>query len=87
MHYVYIIKSIKFPEELYIGYTLDVQSRLVKHNQRGSVYTKDYVPWALMFYCAFPDKHLALEFEKYLKSHSGRAFMQKRFLGQVSLQI
>jgi hypothetical protein len=31
----------------------------------------------LVFYCAFADKYRALEFEKYLKSGSGRAFMQK----------
>lgn len=83
MHYVYIIKSVKFPEELYVGYTLDVQSRLDKHNQRGSVYTKDFTPWQLMFSCSFPDKSKALEFEKYLKSHSGRAFAQKRLLGAI----
>jgi len=27
---------------------------------------------------AFPDKYKALAFEKYLKSHSGRAFTKKR---------
>lgn len=27
---------------------------------------------------SFPDKYKALEFEKYLKSHSGRAFAKKR---------
>jgi putative endonuclease len=31
-----------------------------------------------MWYCAFPDKYKALEFEKYLKSGSGRAFAKKR---------
>ena len=29
-------------------------------------------------YCAFPDKYKALAFEKYLKSHSSRAFANKR---------
>jgi len=32
----------------------------------------------LVWYCAFGDKFKALEFEKYLKSHSGRAFGKKR---------
>ena len=32
----------------------------------------------MIWYCAFPDKHRALAFEKYLKSHSGRAFAKKR---------
>jgi putative endonuclease len=34
--------------------------------------------WQLTWYCAFPDKYKALAFEKYLKSHSGRAFANKR---------
>lgn len=77
-YYVYILKSINFPDKIYIGYTLDVSSRLQKHNEGGSVYTKDYRPWEMAWYCTFPDKSKALAFEKYLKSHSGRAFAQKR---------
>jgi predicted GIY-YIG superfamily endonuclease len=34
-------------------------------------------PWELTWYCAIPDKYRALEFEKYLKSHFGRAFAKK----------
>ena len=80
MYYVYILKSINFSGKSYVGYTLDVESRLGKHNEGGSVYTKDYRPWELVFHCTFIDKSKALEFEKYLKSHSGRAFLQKRLL-------
>jgi putative endonuclease len=42
--------------------------------------TKPFLPVELIFYCAFKDKYKAFEFEKYLKSGSGRAFMNKRFL-------
>jgi len=80
MHYVYIIQSINFPEQLYIGYTLNLESRLEKHNEGGSTYTKGYKPWRLTFHCMFNDKLKALEFEKYLKSHSGKAFMKKRLI-------
>ena len=31
-------------------------------------------------YLAFDDQNKAIEFEKYLKSHSGRAFRDKRLL-------
>jgi predicted GIY-YIG superfamily endonuclease len=48
------------------------------HNEGGSVYTKEYKPWKLFWYCVFETKDKALEFEKYLKSHSGRAFAKKR---------
>ena len=41
-------------------------------------HTAKFKPWELVWYCAFPHKYKALEFEKYLKSHSGRAFAKKR---------
>lgn len=78
MHYVYIIKSIDHADKYYAGYTLDVQARLKTHNEGSSVYTKDYKPWKLVWHCSFEDKSRAMEFEKYLKSHSGRAFAHKR---------
>jgi len=56
MWYVYIIRSVEFPDQEYTGATEDLKRR----------------------YCAFPDKYKALAFEKYLKSHSGRAFAKKR---------
>jgi len=78
MYYVYIIKSVNFPKKIYIGYTLDIESRVKKHNEGGSEYTKDYYPWNLIYFSAFIDQSTALNFEKYLKSHSGRAFALKR---------
>jgi len=44
----------------------------------ASLRTAKFKPRKLVWYCAFPDKYKALEFEKYLKSHSGRAFAKKR---------
>lgn len=79
MYYVYILKSINFPDKIYIGYTTDLTVRLETHNAGGSVYTKSWLPWEMVFYAAFSDQAKALEFEKYLKSHSGRAFASKRF--------
>lgn len=80
MHYVYIIQSINFPEILYTGYSTNLESRLSTHNSGGSEFTSDYKPWRCVWYCNFLDKYSALEFEKYLKSHSGRAFMKKRLI-------
>src|SRR6266481_7759641 len=78
MWYVYIIRSINFPEQEYIGATVDLKRRLPEHNAGKSAHTAKFKPCKLVWYCAFPDKHKALEFEKYLKSHSGRAFAKKR---------
>ncbi|HKS85871.1 MAG TPA: GIY-YIG nuclease family protein, partial [Pseudolabrys sp.] len=35
-------------------------------------------PWRLVAYFAFADSDRASEFERYLKSGSGRAFIKKR---------
>jgi putative endonuclease len=78
MWYVYIIRSINFPEQEYIGATADLKRRLPEHNAGKSTHTAKFKPWELVWYCAFPDKYKVLAFEKYLKSHSGRAFAKKR---------
>lgn len=80
MHYVYIIQSISHPEQKYIGYTTDLKARFQRHNAGKSPHTSKYKPWTLLFYSAFPDKIKALEFETYLKSHSGKAFATKRLV-------
>ncbi len=78
MWYVYIIRSANFPEQEYTGLTEDLKRRLSEHNAGKSSHTAKFKPWQLIWYCAFSDKHKALDFEKYLKSHSGRAFAKKR---------
>lgn len=85
MWYVYIIRSIHHPEQEYTGATADLKKRMTYHNNEKSTHTAKFVPWKLVWYCAFPDKYKALEFEKYLKSHSGRAFAKKRLAGTVRL--
>jgi predicted GIY-YIG superfamily endonuclease len=79
MFYVYIIQSINFPDRHYTGFTKDIDSRLTKHNHGEVPYTSKYKPWKLSVYTAFEDKVKAQTFEKYLKSHSGRAFASKHF--------
>jgi len=80
MFYVYILKSLARPDQIYIGATTDLKARLAKHNARGSRHTSKYAPWTLECYFAFPLKETAFAFEAYLKSHSGRAFARKRLL-------
>jgi putative endonuclease len=50
------------------------------HDVGKSTHTAKFMPWELVWYCAFTDKFRALEFEKYLKSHSGKAFANKRLI-------
>jgi putative endonuclease len=78
MYYVYLIKSIKFPQIMYVGYTTDLEQRLATHNSGGAIHTNKYKPWQLIMHLTFTDQIKAKEFEQYLKSQSGRAFAKKR---------
>jgi predicted GIY-YIG superfamily endonuclease len=78
MFYVYLLESLPHPAEVYVGLTDDLRKRLKTHNAGGSPHTAKFKPWRLMTYVAFRDKQRAVEFERYLKSHSGRAFAKKR---------
>lgn len=82
MWYVYIIRSVAQPDQEYTGATEDLRQRVADHNAGKSSHTAKYKPWTLLWYSAFPDKMTALAFEKYLKSHSGRAFAKKRLLAK-----
>ena len=76
--YVYILQSKKIPHRFYIGFTEDLESRLKSHNQGNNPHTSKYKPWRVKTAIAFTDRQRALDFEKYLKSPSGRAFAKKR---------
>jgi predicted GIY-YIG superfamily endonuclease len=80
MWYVYIIRSRSSPEQSYIGSTANLKQRIAEHNAGKSFHTSKFMPWELVWYSAFADKLRALEFERYLKSHSGKAFANKRLV-------
>jgi len=63
----------------YVGYTANMKRRLSEHNRGNSIHTNKYKPWSLRVYIAFDDERRAADFEAYLKTASGRAFMSKRF--------
>lgn len=79
MYYIYLITSINFPETFYVGYTTNLEQRLETHNSGGSIHTAKSKPWKLVMYLTFVEQEKAKDFEAYLKSQSGRAFLNKRF--------
>ncbi|MFH1644162.1 MAG: GIY-YIG nuclease family protein [bacterium] len=79
MHYVYIIQSINYPQKRYVGCSNNIKKRLTNHNSGTTSHTRKYKPWELIVCICFKNKDKAVEFEKYLKSGSGRAFSAKRF--------
>ncbi|MGE9745576.1 GIY-YIG nuclease family protein [Bdellovibrio bacteriovorus] len=76
--YVYSIKSINHPK-FYIGITADPKQRLADHNNGKSPHTSKYKPWKMAVCVWFADEQKAKDFEKYLKSGSGRAFSARHF--------
>ena len=79
MTYVYLLESVSFPEQRYVGHTDDLRARLKAHNAGQSPHTAKFRPWRLVTYIAFSDETKAVAFEQYLKTGSGRAFANKRF--------
>jgi putative endonuclease len=78
MYYIYLIRSINYPDQKYIGCTENLKKRLSEHNCGTTFHTAKYMPWELVSFTAFHGKDKATAFEKYLKSGSGREFAQRR---------
>jgi len=77
MHYVYLLQSQPQPNQRYVGLTSNLKVRLTKHNEGGVPHTAKFRPWTLCGYTAFSTREQAAEFERYLKSGSGRAFANR----------
>ena len=78
MYYVYILKCND--DRFYVGCTGNLKERVNRHNDNKVPATSNRLPVELKFYCCFVNKYLAFDFEKYLKSGSGRAFTKKHLI-------
>jgi len=76
--YVYILKCVD--NRFYVGCCDNLKARINRHKNGHVPATKNRLPIELHAYFAVKDKYIAFNFEKYLKSGSGRAFMKKRLL-------
>lgn len=78
-YYVYILLCAD--GKPYTGYTDNLQNRMNRHNKGQVPATKDRLPIKLISYFAFSNKYTSFNFEKYLKSGSGKAFVKKHIIG------
>lgn len=76
---VYVLKSDRHVNRFYTGLTSDLLRRLEFHNAGESRHTASGRPWRLVAAIHFVDPSRAAEFERYLKSGSGRAFAVRHF--------
>jgi len=75
MYIVYILKCDD--GKPYTGCTENLEERLYRHNNGHVPATENRRPVKLVTHIVFNDKYRAFEFEKYLKSGSGRAFLRR----------
>jgi putative endonuclease len=81
MYYVYILKSLKVKNKLYVGLTNNLNRRLKEHDEPSSDnYTYRHRPWKLETYVAFQNHAAAKNFEAYLKTGSGRVFLRRHLI-------
>lgn len=76
-YYVYILKSETDKTRHYTGLTQDLEKRLKAHNNGQVPHTAKHKPSRIETVIMFRSREKAAAFEKYLKSHSGRAFAVK----------
>ena len=76
MYYVYILGCND--KRTYIGSTKDLKDRLKRHQSGYVPATVQRLPVELLSYFAFSTESTASNFEHYLKTGSGRAFLKKR---------
>lgn len=77
--FVYIIKSLATPDQYYVGVTSDPALRLQAHNAGLTSHTSKHRPWRTLVCIEFDEEQPALEFERYLKTGSGREFARRHF--------
>jgi predicted GIY-YIG superfamily endonuclease len=77
--FVYILKSVEHADEYYVGVTSDPGLRLMAHNAGLTTSTSKHRPWRILVCIEFDEERPALEFERYLKTGSGREFARRHF--------
>ncbi len=83
MYYVYLLKSLS-DRGWYTGFTEDINRRFEDHNFGKNVSTRARRPFVLIYYEEYLYKLDALGREKFLKSGSGKRFLEKQLRHYLS---
>jgi len=67
--FVYILYSAKL-DKFYRGQTNNITARIKRHNQQREQYTRDGVPWVILWSTEKPDRAEAIKLETKLKNLS-----------------
>src|SRR5699024_856552 len=74
MFTVYALHSPGY-DKIYIGYTSNLEQRMLSHNKLGHGWTEHFRPWQIVYTEEVDSKKEAMKREKQLKSGGGRRFI------------
>lgn len=76
-YYVYVLRSKK-DRYFYTGYTSNLHTRLIQHNNGEVTSTKNRIPFELIYWEGCLNQQDATRREKYLKSAWGKRYIKTR---------
>jgi putative endonuclease len=74
--FVYILYSLT-KDKFYIGFTSNLEERIIRHNQKSKGFTGQINDWEMMYSESFATKSEALAREKQIKSWKSRSKIQQ----------
>ena len=77
MYFIYVLKS-EIDNNLYVGYSKNLESRINQHNEGLVTSTKKRRPLRLIYYEACLNQQDATHREKYLKTAWGKRYIKNR---------
>ena len=72
---VYIIYS-KQLDKYYVGYSANLEKRILEHNVEISLFTAKATDWELKYFEQFPDRISAISREKEIKKKKSRKYIE-----------
>ena len=83
MYTVYILYAASH-NKTYVGFTSDLEQRLLSHNELGiKGWTIRFRPWILIHSEVYPTKTEAMARERALKSGKGRDWIRKELISKL----
>ena len=82
MFFTYILYSL-IDKRLYIGFTKNIEKRVLEHNRSKVISTKNRQPLKLIYYEAHFNKQDAIKRERYFKTSKGKTTLKKVIEGAL----
>ena len=75
MYAMYILYSAKL-DKYYVGSTNDIEKRLERHNRGHSSYTRNGIPWKVVYSETYPTRSEAYCREQHIKEMKSRKYIE-----------